>query len=134
MVRLATEEDLDFLEANDKHISRPVILDKIRRAEVLVIGDDSELLGLARFNLFWDLVPFLTYIQILEGQRREGLGKQLMLFWEQAMRAQGHTLLLTSTQSDEDAQFFYRKLGYQDAGVLLLPGEPGELFMMKTLG
>lgn len=44
---------------------------------------------------------------------------------------------MTSTQVDENAQHFYRKLGYQDAGGLLLnsPGfeQPMELFLVKQL-
>ena len=53
------------------------------------------------------------------------------------MRQKGHRLLLTSTRSDEEAQHFYRRLGYQDAGGLLLtaPGyqQPLELFLAKTI-
>ena len=36
--------------------------------------------------------------------------------------------VMTSTRSDEEAQHFYRGLGYTDCGALLLPGEPLELF------
>jgi hypothetical protein len=42
-------------------------------------------------------------------------------------------MVLTSTQSDEDAQHFYRRLGYRDCGVLILPGEAGELMLLKEL-
>lgn len=44
---------------------------------------------------------------------------------------------MTSTQVDETAQHFYRKLGYRDAGGLLLdvPGyeQPMELFLIKAI-
>jgi ribosomal protein S18 acetylase RimI-like enzyme len=49
------------------------------------------------------------------------------------MAAQGYRMVLTSTQSDEDAQHFYRRLGYRDCGVLVLPGEAGELMLLKEL-
>ena len=44
---------------------------------------------------------------------------------------------MTSTQVDEEAQHFYRKLGYQDAGglVIRIPGyeQPMELFLVKDI-
>ena len=60
-----------------------------------------------------------------------------MRYWEDEMRRQNHGMVMTSTQSDETAQHFYRKLGYRDAGCLLLdlPGyaQPTELFFAKPL-
>ena len=49
------------------------------------------------------------------------------------MRAEGYSLVMTSTLSNETAQHFYRKLGYTDAGGLLLEGEPLELVLVKKL-
>jgi hypothetical protein len=53
------------------------------------------------------------------------------------MREQGHKVIMTSTQVDEDAQHFYRKLGYVDKGCLFLDNtpyeQPQELFMIKVL-
>lgn len=44
-------------------------------------------------------------------------------------------MVLTSTQVDEDARQFYRKLGYKDCGgfTIDVPGyeQPMELFMVK---
>jgi hypothetical protein len=36
------------------------------------------------------------------------------------MKQMGFKMTMTSTQADEGAQHFYRKLGYKDAGCLLL--------------
>ena len=58
---------------------------------------------------------------------------QFVTAWEQAMRARFHTAVFTSTQANEQAQFFYRKLGYQDCGALRLPNEPLEILMRKVL-
>lgn len=61
-----------------------------------------------------------------------------MEFWEKDMRQQGYGMLLTSTQADENAQHFYRKLGYKDCGgcVIDIPGyaQPMELFFVKSNG
>ena len=60
-----------------------------------------------------------------------------MAHWEKDMKSQGYGMLLTSTQVDENAQHFYRKIGYQDCGGLIvnIPGyeQPMELFMSKGL-
>ena len=57
--------------------------------------------------------------------------------WEKDMKAQGYGMLMTSTQVDEDAQHFYRKLGYKDAGgfIVDVPGfeQPMEMIMIKAV-
>ena len=57
--------------------------------------------------------------------------------WEKNMKQQGYGMVLTSTQVDESAQHFYRKLGYQDCGgiVMNLPvyEQPMEMFLCKAL-
>jgi len=49
-------------------------------------------------------------------------------------RDAGYSVVLTSTQSNESAQHFYRRLGYRDAGGLLLPEEPLEILFVKYIG
>lgn len=135
MIRLATEEDIDFLVQHDRHLTRPAILDKIYRNEVCIIEHESKPIGWARYNLFCDLIPFLTNINVLENHRRRGFGSQLIRHWEEQMKEQGFTFVLTSTQADEDAQFFYRKVGYSDCGSMLFPGQAAtEIVLSKNLG
>ena len=68
---------------------------------------------------------------------RQGYGKKLLEYWEKNMKAQGYGMVLTSTQVDEQAQHFYRKLGYKDCGgfVVDIAGQeqPMELFLIKAL-
>ncbi|WP_278281130.1 hypothetical protein [Clostridium sp. N3C] len=40
---------------------------------------------------------------------------------------------MTSTMSNEEAQHFYRKFDYKDAGSLLLDNEPLEIIFTKVL-
>ena len=49
------------------------------------------------------------------------------------MRGPGYDRAMTSTPSDKDAQNFYRKLGYEERGCLLLPSEPLEILLLKPL-
>ena len=75
-------------------------------------------------------------LQRNNGIGMEGYGKLLMEHWEQAMKSQGYGMLMTSTQVDEEAQHFYRKLGYKDCGgfVVDVPGyeQPMEMIMIKA--
>ncbi len=49
----------------------------------------------------------------------------------------GYGMLLTSIQTDETAQHFYRKIGYKDCGALIMtiPGyeQPMEMFLEKAV-
>ncbi|MBQ0163174.1 MAG: hypothetical protein KBS84_08480 [Treponema sp.] len=60
-----------------------------------------------------------------------------MEHWEADMKSQGYRMLLVSTQVDEEAQNFYRKLGYKDCGgfTIDIPGyeQPMELFLSKGI-
>lgn len=56
----------------------------------------------------------------------DGYATQAMTQWEQEMKQQGYKMLLISTQVDESAQCFYRKLGYVDCGGLVFSGTPFE--------
>ena len=53
------------------------------------------------------------------------------------MKNQGNKALLTSTRADEQAQHFYRALGYKECGCLVLDNtplsQPIEIFFIKTL-
>jgi hypothetical protein len=53
------------------------------------------------------------------------------------MRSLGVPCVMTSAQADESAQHFYRKLGYRDAGCLILDQpplkQPAEIFFLKQL-
>lgn len=70
---------------------------------------------------------------IVESARGQGHGSRAVRAWENEMKERGCNVVLTSTQADEQAQHFWRKLGYADCGMLLLPGKPAELFLQRAL-
>ena len=75
--------------------------------------------------------------ELISLYRGKGYGKRMMEHWEQDMQSIGYGMIMTSTQVDEDAQHFYRKLGYKDCGgfVVDIPGyeQPMEMIMIKEL-
>ena len=136
-IRYVSENDKPYWFALDKHLSEKEFELKVRDKRGYVISGNGKPIGVMRYNLFWDVMPFLTLVYLEEQYRRKGFGKQAMLYWENEMRDLGFKMVMTSTQVDEEAQRFYRKLGYMDRGGLFLDStpyeQPQELFMLKVL-
>ena len=133
MIRYAEKTDIPLLTERDKHISREELENSVCLKRIFVLFVDEVFVGWLRYNLFWDNTPFMNMLYILEGARGKGYGKELATFWENEMRRKGYDRVLTSTLSNEQAQFFYRKLGYTDIGSLLFPDEPLEIIFLKNL-
>ena len=133
MIRAATESDLPWMREHDRHIGEDELRESVRRGRILLAEQDGQIIGWLRWSLFWDEIPFMNMLYLLEDCRRHGLGRALVSRWEEEMRRQGHRRVMTSSQANEEGQHFYRRLGYQDAGALLLPGEPLEIIFLKEL-
>ena len=132
-IRWGVLTDGPILSTVDQLISAPKLMDALAQSRILLALDGETLLGWLRFGWFWDQIPYINLLYILDPYRRQGIGTGLMDAWEEAMLARGHPLVMTSTRVDEDAQHFYRKRGYRDAGALFLPDEPAELVLLKEL-
>lgn len=136
-VRYVEMSDKEFWYSLDQHLSETEFENKVRDKRGYVLIKNNKLIGLLRYNLFWDNTPFCTMLFIDWNYHKQGYGKQLMDFWEQDMKAQGYGMLLTSTQVDEEAQHFYRKLGYKDCGgfIIDIPNyeQPMEMFLIKAI-
>ena len=136
-IKFVTEEDRSFWFSLDSHLSEDEFEKKVRDKRGYVVLMDGKPMGLMRYNLFWDNTPFCTLLYIDEAARGKGLGRALMERWEHDMRGLGFGMLMTSTQVDESAQHFYRKLGYRDCGGFTVDIEgyeqPMELIMNKDI-
>ena len=136
-IRLAQMSDWPDWHALDARLSRALFERKCGAGECYVALEGDSVAGLLRWNRFWDEVPFCTLLMVDEARRGRGLGRALMARWEADMGAAGHGMVMTSTQVDETAQHFYRKLGYRDAGgfAVDIPGyaQPLELILIKKV-
>ncbi len=132
VIRYAQRSDLRALAALDKHVSEDELERVIDRRRIIVSEADG-IAGWLRFGLFWDELPFMNMLYVIEKDRGKGCGTALCDFWENEMRSQGYKYALTSTLSNENAQHFYRKRGYKDCGSLILPDEPLEIILIKKL-
>lgn len=133
MIRFAETTDLDTLAALDKHVSPDELNRVIACRRVIISEENRRLKGWLRFGLFWDNIPFMNMLYIVDGERGKGYGTALCDFWEDEMCSLGFDIVLTSTLSSEQAQHFYRKRGYKDCGSLILPEEPLEIILMKDI-
>jgi GNAT superfamily N-acetyltransferase len=133
-VRLATQDDLTELTARDR-LPEPELAAILGRGRILLaVPDDGKIfVGWLRWGLFWDEVPFMNHLYVDAPRRGAGVGRLLVSEWERTCGRDGHDTVMTSTLSAESAQHFYRRLGYTDAGCLLLPGESAEIFFIKRI-
>lgn len=132
-ISTAGMDDLPFLLGVERHLSPAVIEQKVSSGEILVAHNGQQGVAYLRYALFWDLVPFMNLLWVIEGQRRRGIGSRIVAHWEFEMAQRGYAMVMTSTQANEDAQHFYRRLGYRDIGGFVLPDEPMELLLMKMM-
>ena len=133
IIEYGTADDFAVLKVWDKHLSPEQLQKALVDKRIIILKEGNKLCGWLRYNFFWDNTPFLNMLEVLEEYRNKKHATELMAFWEKEMQNQGFRLLLTSSQSDEKAQHFYRKLGYCDAGVLLLDTQASEIFFRKEL-
>jgi ribosomal protein S18 acetylase RimI-like enzyme len=133
IIRLAEKTDYPWLKEQDREISAGTLEAKIAGREIYIAADRENPIGWLRYNLFWDAVPFMTHLYLAEPYRRRGIGTKLVSRWEAALKEKGYTDALTSTQSNEAGQFFYRKIGYTEIGGLKFLDEPYELIFHKKL-
>jgi len=135
-ITYATAQDKSYWYSLERHMPESEYELKARDKRCSIIRVGGRPAGILQYNLFWDNTPFLTLIYLEEPYRGKGFGAKAVSRWEEEMRSLGYQMVMTSTQADEEAQHFYRKLGYRDVGCLVMhmpPFEqPLEIFLAKV--
>jgi len=131
MVIYAVSDDIREIEQYDGHVTEQMLAKAISDKRVLVFKSADIVMGLVRWNYFWDSIPFLNMLFVPSGYTHHGVGTGLLKFWESEMQAQGYTRVLTSTMAKERGQHFFRKFGYRDIGNLYDEGAGLELILEK---
>lgn len=133
-IRLADLKDLDCVLKYDCHIPVRRLEAAIKEQFVSVLSDNGHILGVLRYNLFWQTIPFLDLLYVDESCRGKGYGSKIMKDWESTMRSIGYSFTMLSTQADETAKDFYEKIGYHRVGAFLPPEQTAdELMYLKEL-
>lgn len=125
-ITLATAGQFPAIRNYDRHIPSPRLADCINQNQVYVLREDANVLGVLRYSLFWQTIPFLDLLYLDEACRGQGWGRRMMDHWEAKMRNLGFKYAMLSTQADETAKFFYEKLGYRRIGAFLPPEQEAE--------
>ena len=138
IIELAQNKDKQKIAKLDRHIPSQRLGECIGNGQVYVLKDDSiknggqnhclkdPVVGVLRYSLFWQTIPFLDLIYIDEAYRNHGFGTQMMSKWENLLKLQGYQYAMTSTQADEEAWKFYEKLGYRKTGGFFPPEQEAE--------
>ena len=133
-IRLAMAKDKKKILKYDSHIHHNRVGECINNGLVNVLCDGDAVVGVLRYNLFWQSIPFLDLLYIDEALRGKGWGRKMMEQWEDSMRAMGYPHVILSTQADETARYFYEKLGYRRIGAFLPPDQDAdEIMYLKEL-
>ncbi len=85
-VQFAKLSHLDWLAKQDHHVNRNMLERKILDKQILVAAFDKEIVGWLRFSLFWDTIPFINMLFVIEENRNNQIGKNLVGFWEKQMK------------------------------------------------
>ncbi|GGH47580.1 N-acetyltransferase [Paenibacillus silvae] len=132
-IEYALQTDYTYIVDKDRHIHQGLVEPKIKEKEIYILWEGEARIGWMRYGYFWDNMPFMNMIWMEEPYRGRGLGRLVVQHWENEMKQKGFDIVMTSTQSDEQAQHFYRKMGYVDAGALLLDNQPLEVILIKRI-
>ena len=128
-IRLAEQRDIEAAMQYDAHIPSARFLQCVADGRVYLLLEAGTVLGVLRYSLFWQTIPFLEHIYLAESVRGQGFGAQMMQCWETAMGDMGFSAVMTSTQADETAWRFYEKRGYRRIGAFLPPLQEAEEWM-----
>nr|WP_145406140.1 GNAT family N-acetyltransferase [Paenibacillus xylanexedens] len=132
-IEYALQTDYTYIVEKDRHIHQGLVESKIKEKEIYILWEGEARIGWMRYGYFWDNIPFMNMIWMEEPYRGRGLGRMVVQHWENEMKQKGFDIVMTSTQSDEQAQHFYRKMSYVDAGALLLDTQPLEVILIKRI-
>jgi ribosomal-protein-alanine acetyltransferase len=101
-----------FATSDPKSVERVVLIAENEAAE-----EESEIFGflvVRRVDAEWEL----ENIVVASGMRRRGTGTLLLTeLITEAQAAGGSVLFLEVRESNQDARAFYRKMGFEEAGV-----------------
>jgi ribosomal protein S18 acetylase RimI-like enzyme len=134
LIRHGESTDYLWIREHEPCISEETLKRKIDHKELYLVQDNDKAIGFLSYNLFWDHVPFMNKLYLLEEYRRKGIGTRPVNHWEGSMKRKGYKNVLTSTQSNEGGRHFYRKIGYTEIGGFKYLDDPYEIIFYKKIG
>ena len=135
MIRFATEDDLNAVRRFDP-VAKSILRSKAGAKELILAFSGSEPIGYLRLEYLWSKIPYIGLIVVKEDLRGHGVGKKILRFLEDYLRAKGHKTLFSSSQANEPRpQHWHRRMGFVECGIIvgINEGQVGEVFFRKDL-
>ncbi len=102
-VRFAEPKDLDFcVESDYDHVGKVVLKRKVEEEAVILAEVDRKLVGYLRIEYLWLNIPYLSVIGVNEEYQRKGIGTAMIEFLGRHLLKQGHKVLYSSSQANEN--------------------------------
>ena len=124
-IRYVRSEDKEFWYRLDKHLPEKEFENKVACQRGYVLLDDSEPIGLLRYNLFWDNTPFCTLLFVDWKYQGKGYGKQAVLSLLDRLHTeyQSGTVYLSVYENNPHAIKLYQQIGFRFNGKYDSKGE-----------
>jgi ribosomal protein S18 acetylase RimI-like enzyme len=107
-----------------------------RTREVYVAVSGEAITGFVVLNLLGPLRGYIQTLAVMPDWRSKGVGRKLMAFAEERIFREGPNVFLCVSSFNNEAQRFYKRLGYEQVGEFkdyVVKGY-AELLMRKTTG
>ena len=122
--------------SQDGYLPPAVITRKIEQREVAIAERGGAPVGYARLEYLWSKQPYLGLVRVEPTERRQGVGRALLMFLARELRIQGYKALYSSSQADEpESAAWHRHQGFVESGYLAGVNESGvdEIFFRLEL-
>jgi GNAT superfamily N-acetyltransferase len=133
LITFAQLSNIDQIKTIDRNLPIKKLKQVITEQRIILAFYDDKVVGILRFAFFWEIIPMINFIYLEENYRGLGLGRMMHDFFELNMKKQYFDRLMTTTQSDEEGQHFFRKIGYVDHGSFKYPNQAEELILFKDI-
>jgi N-acetylglutamate synthase-like GNAT family acetyltransferase len=135
-IRFGTTDDYDYSISVDKYISKKLLKWKLENNEIIIAESTGIFVGYLRLEYLWSKIPYIGLILIKESHRKQGFGRQILIFLEQYLKSQGIDKLYSSSQINEsEPQAWHRRMGFTESGIINGINEDGigEVFFKKDI-
>ena len=88
-IQPALPEDWGAWRELDRHVCRAGFLAAVRRSMAWWVLEEGQPVGVLRYQLFWEQIPFLNLLFLKASARRQGHGRAAMALWEAEMSRAG---------------------------------------------
>ncbi len=118
ILRKAEQLDCETISKIERSLVRSSeITNLINLGRILILeAGNGEMIGLLRFNLFWDDIPFLNSLYVRPECENNGYEAKMIDLWETQLKEEGYVTFITSTVSDSPLQTILINLGYKAVG------------------